>query len=220
MAEAWEECHLQDTQMSTFYKSLPVALLAVPSVKHFCQSTEFGPLALRSIMYADPGHLSIEVLTCHFRHPGRDQGLKRNFAPIMSGAINRYYYLHDPTTKNVNVLSEDIAGQAMTASLVTCFYGWKIDIVGRDMKPLKRSTIENDPLQGTVVELYGLCPEDLGLTRIQEAQTEASRTYLTREEMQEILDDHLSEIWKGKVFLKKKADAPPCTACGRKLMDE
>lgn len=220
MAEGWEERALKDSGMSTIYKMLPVALLAIPSVEHFCQSTECGPLALRPSIHKPSGHLSIKVFTYHLRHPGRHHGLKRNFAPIISGAINRYYYLYDPTAENVNASSERILGQTMTVSLVKCFSNKGFEVVGPDMKPLKESSIEKDPVQNTVVELYGLFPADLGLTPIEAAQTESDRTYVTREVMQDLLDSNLPEIWKGKVFLKSKAEAPPCTACGRKLMDE
>ena len=225
LAEGWKERALKDPGVTTVYKVLPVTLLAIPTVEHFCQSTEFGPLALRPIIYRPSGHLSIKIFTFHLRHPGRNQGLKRNFAPIVSGAINRYYYLHDPNiirpgADNVNVPSERTAGQAMTVSLAQCFSGTDYDVVGPDMKPLVGTSIEKDPVRNTVVELYGLCPADLGLSPTEEAQTELTRTYVTREVMQDILDSNLPEIWKGKVSLKSKADAPPCTACGRKLMDD
>jgi len=88
------------------------------------------------------------------------------------------------------------------------------------MKPLKRSENDKLPVQDTVIELYGLRPADFGLTPAEQAQTAANRTYGTREVMQEVFDSHVPEIWKGKVFFKSKADAPPCTACGRKLIDE
>lgn len=117
LAEGWEKRVLKDPGVTTVYKVLPVTLLAIPSVEHFCTS------------------------------------------------------------------------------------------------------VEEDPLRNTVIELYDFCPADIGLTLIEEAQTEADRTYITREEMQVILEIRLPEIWKGKVSMKSKADAPPCTACGRKLMD-
>jgi hypothetical protein len=137
MAEGWEERALKGSGMSTIYKMLPVALLAIPSVEHFCQSTECGPLALRPSIHKPSGHLSIKIFTYHLRHPGRHHGLKRNFAPIISGAINRYYYLYDPTAENVNASSERILGQTMTVSLVKCFSNKGFEVVGPDMKPLK-----------------------------------------------------------------------------------
>jgi len=207
--------------MSTFYRTLPVALLAVPSMENFCQSTESGPLALRPFMYTTSGHLSIKIFTFHLRHPDRCEGLKRNFAPIVIGAINRYYYVHDPTVVNVYVYNWPTPGEAVAVSLVEYFCKSEyFDLVGLDMKPLKRSEIDKFPVRNTVIELYGLCPVDFALTPAEQAQTAADRTYATREVMQEIFDNHVLEMWKGKVLFKNKADAPPCTACGRKLMDE
>jgi hypothetical protein len=139
MAEGWEESALKDPSMSPCYKMLPLALLAIPSVEHFCQSTEFGPLALRPFMYTTSRQLSIKIFTFHLRHPDRCQGLKQNFAPIVSGAINRYYYIHDPTAENIDVNSHATPGQAVAVSLVKYFSKSQFDLVGSDMKPLERS---------------------------------------------------------------------------------
>jgi len=241
-AEEWEKRALDGTGIPIF-KDLPISLLEIPSVEHFCQSNEFGPLALMPNFIAPSGMSTLKVFTCHLQHPGRQAGLKSMFAPVIMGSTKRYYYVYDPIVDkddppraSTYLQGQSIAGEEMLITLSLPFRKVGSEVVGsikgmniqlpsdhefsklsNESKAAQFPSDRNPIDESTIVEIYGLCPSDLGPIPGMTVHDPAYRRIPPIEELQDMLDEQLPEIWRGKVFLKSKADAPPCTACGRLL---
>jgi hypothetical protein len=208
-------------------KTLPHALLDLPTVKHYCQAVAYGPLSLpnrtikpktRIISYTL--HQRGTPMFCSCVDCFEDHS-----PPIILGAINRYYCDGDrliPSSINPHhypqfseylkpVLAMFARPDVIIADPET---GTPIPFQGR---------INSKSHKGTTVEIYDYFRTvDIGfrtLSDIHEAMSKRSPTYgsLSPQSLsffQESLDQALPEIWRGKVKLKNREEAPSCQACG------
>jgi hypothetical protein len=199
--------HLQHHIVDQYFNIawLPTALLNLPTVQHYCQSSMLGPLAIRNSGYRPT--YPPKIVTYHYRHPyGFWDPNKR--PPIVFGSINRFM------SPNPFVVSIPGGGDLrmvgglrevflplldMLDFLVPVSFQKGDDIISRYLDD--ESQIDSTII-GTVLELYKFI-ELRG--RGSSAENLAS--------LQKALDAVLGP-WTGKVILKDKSECPPCSACG------
>jgi len=206
----------------SFYhaKVLPHILLGSPSVGYFCQSTDCGPLALAPVVI-EPLTL-LKGFTYHSVHPGPMCGFITELG-IVVGATNRYYFMHGLPL----VASDRRSGQhgynggdeVMLGGLVAAFHVFENVLLSSNSGHAQRVAFDMVSIKDTVVELYDIFRSDDDPDSGQKAHIRTGKPSPPLSELQKSLDNQLPELWKGKVVLKRKEDAPPCTACGLVLMD-
>jgi hypothetical protein len=197
---------------------LPVFLLALPNVEHYCQTSMLGPLAITNSTHK-PTHPP-KIATFHCLHPFGFWDMEK-LPPVVLGSTNRYM---SPTCKTFNTLGDDLdmddalyeAFKPLIGMLFAGGYGYV-----QEGDHVRSRQILTEEIDGTVVEVYNFIQHQnirtMGMTRTAAGQwssinrTAAPSSDLAR--LQESLDS-LIGAWKGKVFLKNKADCPPCSACG------
>jgi hypothetical protein len=209
------------------FEGIPRYFLGHSTIEHICQSVDSGPLALSALIYKPATPL--KVYTYHVRYPPDACVCGQEVAPIIVGAINRYYFVNAFTVNESQAKIWSRSRQrikfligAILKSLTS-----RQMIVSTHTFGSYREYIHRVPLDDTVIELYDYIRfvrpirEDDNCFEIRRGYTaRACRAAQPLTRIQTELDDSLPEHWKGKVFLKDREDAPPCTACGFDLMAE
>lgn len=204
---------------------LPQILIDLPSVQHYCQSDVYGPLAL--IPLALKCSSPPTIFTHHPRPIMPMCYCPMVMPPIVIGCINRYYF-GSPFTV--------IEGESLDSGSVKGLLGpilYPLEIrenvcmveYRKEPKPVNEEQVS---FTGTRLEFYdyirvvsladddpfppfwrtlGYCPR-------------ACRPSQSLSFFQKELDKALPRKWKGRIVLKNREDAPPCSACGLDLMKE
>jgi hypothetical protein len=222
------EQEMIDTYKLDNAKGIPQILLGLPSVEHLCQSVELGPLALSAVIYKPLTPL--KVFTYHVRYPPHACVCAQEVAPIIVGAINRYYFVNAFTVNDddVKVWSRWPAErQLLIGALIQAFELRRSVVLTPNMEESERVGLNSVPLDDTVIELYDYIRfvertvDDQDPFTVKRGYTHrACRPAQPLLDMQRALDNALPQRWKGKVLLKDREEAPPCTACGLDLMEE
>jgi hypothetical protein len=193
-------------------RPIPHYLVGLKSVKHYCQSSRLGPLALKHSNTRPAS--SPEIVTHHLHEEigPRDMHLP----PIVIGSVNRYIFQAPPqivTYKgNGDTLPYGIVGpiiEALYESLTDQKQALLLHSDGFQFVPL-----EDIPLDTTTIEVYGYCKHvdfDEAVDRSSDQDSAPSNLRGIQVELDGILD----ERWKGKIVLKNREDAPSCSACGK-----
>ena len=219
-------------------RSLPLALLDLPTVQHYCQGVAHGPLALskRLIKTKTP----LKTYTRHTR------GVDDMFCtcavdvacnetcqqpPIVLGAINRYYCVNTrPYRHYFQIVADDSPLDIFWEPVLAMFTRPGIVFADRDTgRPLiLLDDIPKSALEGTTVEIYSFV-RTMDVDNLKGHPTIVARDQRmlqgiqppqSLERHQRALDRGLPEVWKGKVRLFNREDAPPCAACGFDLEGE
>jgi len=189
---------------------IPLLLASLPSVKHYCQQSPIGLLALpnRILKIEHPP----EIVTVH--HPGLfvETGALW-LPPIVLGATNRYM------CNGINLLlSSDKPGTILPPEDIAHYLEPlkvmlnEIPVLHVESNESKTVPFDSVSLKDTKVEIYDyirhctVSGPGLDINTIKRHPTDLSR-------VQSILDEKIGR-WKGKVFLKNREDCPPCSACG------
>jgi hypothetical protein len=183
--------------------SLPIRLVCLPSVKHYCQSTMLGPLTLggTTIKPNDPP----KVATFHTQH-NHLWGDVNVLPPIIIGAVNRYM----SPTRRLHSFTSDLAMTAGTAQMFTPLLNFfAARPIGIETNGYLDDVAEDRiSFAGTSIELYNFIDYYPGPDSDPDL-TAADRLAM----VQKFVDKYLGK-WKGRVVFKEKADCPPCSACG------
>ena len=188
---------------------VPLLLANLPSVKHYCQFSPVGPLALpnQTLQIEHPP----EVVTIH--RPGLYSDLGPAWRPpIVFGSTNRLM------CNGTNVcLSNDAPGATVPIENIARFLAPLEEMLG-EITVLRAGVNQHTlissssvPLENTKIEIYDYI-RHFTFSGAADIQTADSRpTDLSQ--IQAILDARIGR-WKGKVFLKNREDWPLCSACG------
>lgn len=213
-------------------KRLPLALLGIPTVRHYCQGVSYGPLALpKSFIQSKP---ALKIYTHHNRGGapmfcacpigmGCTEACQQ--PPIILWAINRYYCIRPYVDKyHFEFVADESNVESLFGRDIGMFTRPGIVVANDDTGvPLYViGDIPDSAYEGTTVEFYNFVrPIDVDnlqkppkivakdqrmLSGIQPPQSLAR--------YQRAIDRMLPEVWKGKVKLFNREDAPPCSACG------
>jgi hypothetical protein len=192
-------------------RPIPHHLVALKSVKHYCQSSRSGPLALKH-NYTRP-LTSPETVTYHLPEEVGEEDM--HLPPIVIGSVNRYIF-QDPRViigaGNGDTIPNDIIGpivEDLDESLTDENQGLLLHSNGFQVVPLGEI-----PLDTTTIEVYNYCIHvdlDGHIARSTGREFEPSNL----KGIQAALDGILNERWKGKIVLKNREDATSCSACGK-----
>jgi len=168
---------------------LPNVLLRIPSVKHYCQSSLLGPLAIHNLphLVTHPP----EVVTFH--NP-----------PSWAGLSMEVYYPIAPTILYM-VGNEDIDPTELVLSAFQDIMELLEplgQVVSYEKDTIGPAKFEDSMTAGTTLEFYNFI-------HLEGTGTRTERTV----KLQKVLDS-VAGLWAGKVFIKAKEDCPPCSACG------
>jgi hypothetical protein len=188
---------------------IPLFLANLPSVKHYCQFSPVGPLALpnQTLQIEHPP----QIVTIH--HPGLISDLGPAWRPaIVLGSTNRlmcngtHFYL-----------SSDMPGANIPAENIVRYLGpleemlSENPVLGLDVNQHTTVPFNSVSIENTKIEIYDYI-RHCTFSGVADIQTADSRpTDLSQ--LQSILDARIGR-WKGKVLLKNREDCPPCSACG------
>jgi hypothetical protein len=192
-------------------RPIPHYLVGLDSVKHYCQSSRLGPLALKH-NYTRP-LTSPETVTYHLPEEVGEEDM--HLPPIVIGSVNRYIFQTPRViigAGNGDTIPNEIVGQIvedLDESLTDENQGLFLHSNDFQVVPL-----EDIPLDTTTIEVYNYCIHvdlDGHVARSTGRDFEPSNL----KGIQAALDGILDERWKGKIVLKNREDAPSCSACGK-----
>jgi len=179
---------------------LPETLLRMSGVKHYCQSSLLGPLAIHRHPHkvAPPP----EIITFH--NPPHLASLEMNtYYPIVLGSVNRYMSIAPTMLYILGHGDIDPAGEILSAfEDVMKSLKHPVQVVCYEKNSIGPAEFEESMMAGTTLEFYNFI-------QLESRGTQTERTA----KLQKVLDS-VAGIWTGKVFIKTKEDCPPCSACG------
>jgi hypothetical protein len=188
---------------------IPLFLANLPSVKHYCQFSPVGPLALpnQTLQLEHPP----EFVTIH--RPGLFSELGPAWRPpIVLGSTNRLMcnganWCLSSVAFGATVPLENIARYLQPLEEMLS----EITVLSARVKQQTSILSNSVPIDNTKIEIYNYIRHCTfsGAADIQTA--DCRPTDLSQ--IQAILDARIGR-WKGKVFLKNREDCPPCSACG------
>jgi hypothetical protein len=200
----------------------PHFLLGHPSVKHYCQTTQAGPLALSGnvIKLINPP----EIVTYHLNQDILSPSLYMHLLPVVMGSVNRYIFdspscvitdIPPTATRTVEGLlaNEFEAIEYMLRARQECLYLYPSGFDYMRMDNEKVCSLET-----TSIELYN-CIDYIWLGKDDYSDMSIPppspvRIDLTPIETMLNEDERLGP-WKGRVHLKNIGECPPCSACGK-----
>lgn len=222
-AQAMYSCDFENTG-----KVLSHALIDLPTIKDYCQTVAYGPLALPNKIIKVKS--SLQTFTYHLRGAGTfsrcPTAQQIRSPPIIIGAMNRYFcqlavhasYPLDRATDDELVahLEPIIAMFNRPAHTADSTTGESIDYNG-----------DINAFRGTKVEIYDYIRtvdkaklDSSGRACLDPTEVVAALPPQSLSFLQGTLDEALPEQWKGKVVFKNREDAPLCPACGLSLQEE
>lgn len=204
-----------------YNRKLAEVLIDQPTVRHYCQSIQVGPLSLPSGLLAVTSPLKTFT---HHAVPGH--GPSPHFGglpPVIIGAVNRYHFSCNHTLVSMDGIDPEISAKELYAILVMVMHMFQPTHL-RSAKGRKTcgSFITPEEAHETTIEIYDFIRhvqihpplvkppfpyfngKALGL---------ADRPAESLESIQESLDSYMDSMWKGRVLLKNREEALPCEAC-------
>lgn len=213
--------------VSMHNRSAAHLLLGLPSVEHFCQYYKSGPLSLSGEIIK----LQHPLKTFHYHartnsphslalEPEPEQ------PPIIIGATNRYFF--DKTTyafAGSHVATDGRHQCELLHAVLDMLCPRRTRVLVSGLFYARSSTLDQVDLTGTVIEIYELVRLVNKTHHTETEVTARSSKYWARPpqslaELQSALDAHIHPAWRGKVFLRYREDAPPCSACGFDINEE
>lgn len=188
---------------------IPLFFLGLPSVKHFCETTPTGPLALPCDTIAIPN--PPEIVTIHPRAMLHGTGPVW-LPPIVLGATNRLVFRSAMVAASLTDSGEDILFVDLMPEFYTLFTILDRPILDCNIVDRRTSSSRPISLDNTKIELYGYI-RHRNETKLTGDPDLDSALPSDLSHIQAMFDDNLGR-WKGKVELKNREDCPPCSACG------
>jgi hypothetical protein len=195
-------------EFDIFTRSLPLSpiplfLANLPNVKHYCQWTPTGPLALptRIIKMDNPP----DIVTIHYPHMLEDWG-PQWLPPIVLGTTNRYMF------RSNNAACSRDNGESMSFDQLAYFVAPMMTMLGpHPVLHIKSDghmyiPFDSVSLKNTRLEMYDYIRHRNFLDESDDPPSDLTH-------IQRLFDERIGR-WKGKVFLKNREDCPPCSACG------
>jgi len=190
---------------------LPLFLLDLPSVQHYCQTTPTGPLALPNAMIdiTNPP----KIVTIHPLVMLSESGPKW-LPPIVIGSINRLMFNGNAMILSQTDSGEDLSFEDVEEALIPVYAMLERPVIkathnGPDWEFTTSSLAS---FGDTKIELYDFLRQSNRADDTQDPKHGGKRPS-NMAHVQSLFEERLGG-WKGKVFLKNKEDCPPCSACG------
>jgi hypothetical protein len=204
------------SEFTTFAKRLepaplPLFLLDLPSVQHYCQRLPTGPLAL-------PNHvIKIDnppaIVTIHTAKMLSKDGLIW-LPPIVLGTTNRYMFLCEDT-----LLCSIHAGEVKIAARVAqALHRLQIMFAERPVLHVKNDSqyeylpFHSAALDDTRVEIYDYI-RCFKFAEVMNPFPKSTDPPMDLAPIESMFNQRIGR-WNGKVFLKTSSECPPCSACG------
>jgi hypothetical protein len=200
-------------------RKLANALIDLPTVRHYCQSFQVGPLSLPSGLLAVKSPL--ETFTYHAvpghgpsPHPG-------GMPPVILGAVNRYYFSCNHTLVSMDGVNFNVSAQELYGILIMIIQMFQPTYM-KPRKTVSGKHISTKDIRNTTIELYDFIrhvrihPPEVKLAFPHtngKAMGLADRPAESLEHLQDTLDSYVDEEWRGRVVLKNREEASPCQAC-------
>ena len=183
---------------------IPSFLASLPSVKHYCQCSPTGPLAL-------PNHIikidnPPDIVTFHPPYMLEQCG-PQWLPPIILGATNRYIFNRNGMTGTTTDTGEGLDYDSL-APFMSPLVAMLLDRMVLDVSSDTHhyGTFGSVSLDKTTIEVYDYIRHfNLSDTR---KDPPSDLRHIQRK-----FEETIGR-WKGKVFLKNREDCPPCSACG------
>ena len=184
---------------------LPEALLRIPSVKHYCQSSLLGSLAIPNApLKVTPRQ---DIVTLH-NFPRSAELIEALCYPMVLGSVNRYvssapHILHmldgefHSTATDFRDATREIFDLLERPEMILSYEG----ITTRPIE------FKDSMMEGTTLEIYNFI-------RLEGTGTQAEGLTKLQSSLDDMAGGSIPGFWKGKVFIKAKEDCPPCSACG------
>ena len=190
---------------------VPLFLLDLPSIQHYCQRLPTGPFAL-------PNHvIKIDnppaIVTIHTPKMLSKDGLIW-LPPIVLGATNRYMF----RCEDELLCSIDAAEDKIADSVAQVLHRLQVMLGERPVLNVKNDTdfeylsFPSVSLANTRIEIYNYI-RYFNFVDVMDPFPKATDQPLDLAPIQSIFNERIGR-WKGKVFLKNSAECPPCSACG------
>lgn len=202
-----------------YNRKLANALIDLPTVRHYCQSIQVGPLSLPSGILDVKSPL--ETFTYH-AVPGH--GPSPHFGgmpPVILGAVNRYYFSCNHTLVSMDGINYNASAQELYGLLIMVIQMFQPTYI-KGRKTVGGTRITSHQIRETTIELYDYIrhvriqpPEvKLAFPHINgKAMGLADRPAESLKTLQDKLDSYVDDDWRGRVVLKNREDASPCRAC-------
>lgn len=197
-----------------YTQDLPLALVGLPSVRHYCQSLQVGPLALPAAILEVKAPL--ETFTYHAVPGHGPTPYPNGMPPVIIGAINRYHF-----SCNHVVVSMDGQTPLIDYEEVKRIMVMILSLVKRQLVTTLNET-EVEGFEGTYLEFYDLIrhvqiqPPEVGLEYPffgSRARWLADRPSKCLGAFQSMFN-HEFGPWRDRIVFKNREDAPLCPACG------
>ena len=190
---------------------VPLFLLGLPSVQHYCQRLPTGPFAL-------PNHvIKVDsppaIVTIHTPKMLSKDGLIW-LPPIVLGATNRYMFRCEDTLLCSIHAEED----KMTSRIPQVLHRLQVMLSERPVLHIKNDTdfeylsFASVSLDNTRIEVYDYI-RYFKFASIESPFPKPTDRLLDLAPIETMFNEKIGR-WKGKVFLKNKTECPPCSACG------
>lgn len=207
---------LSQFEIDTFAKHfgpppVPLYLIDLPRVDHYCQRLPIGPLALphHVIKVANPP----AIVTIHTADMLNENGLAW-LPPIVLGTTNRYMI----RCAN-HLLCSNKAGEDKLATRVPkVLHILKYLLADRPVLHINSDDqfellpFSSFSLDNTRIEIYDYI-RYFKFNSIMDPFPKSNDSPLDLAPIQSIFNENIGR-WKGKVFLKNRNECPPCSACG------
>ena len=205
-------------------KGLADVLIRNPSVKHFCQSSILGPLAMSGALYK-PLHTPVTVTY----HIGQSPYIWQwgETIPVVLGTTNRYICANPVKFATLSSSKTSDIDDQWLGPLNPLIRMLTLDnkiVRERAKNVLEEVPLESALLEGTTVELYNLV-SDMVMAPLPPAQLAEHRrlgtwatpdlkplTLEVRQALAKRLDARIGP-WKGRVVFRNADEIPLCPAC-------
>jgi hypothetical protein len=206
---------------------LPLSLLSLPSVEHYCQTSAMGPLSLsdKIVRPLNPP----KVVTSHYALPETPWPCY-TFEPIVLGAINRYIYCASLRVGTPYPLTADLITSESSSMLEgIAFFLMSRHKVIQEIEPTPRDIgkagipftrdvpFDKVSLEGTYIEIYNMFRNFEDDQTISDEDSKHAKSWPLAPDVCEALEklgDGFWGRWKGRVKIRNKEDIPDCPACG------
>lgn len=213
-----------------YHQTIPLALLSLPTVRHYCQSVQVGPLALPSQLQEVKAPL--ETFTYHAVPGHGPSHFINGLPPIILGAVNRYHFYSNHVVVSMDgqtPLIEEEEIKRIMMIVVAMVKRNSLPVVTNPMSEDQYIKLPTPDISGTSIEFYDLVrhvqihPPEIGLDYPflgNGARWLADRPSKCLGVFQSLITESNFGAWSDKTILKHREDAPPCAACGLDQMEE
>jgi hypothetical protein len=205
-------------------KLTPHFLVALPNVKNACQSTLFGPLSLVACFYTMSNPPMI--FNYHAKLPPLSCTCDAVLGPIILGTTNRLFfgclYCVDKFPPSAWRNTRDLVSMR---AILQRFDAVQVIDLGNPDSSVVTAPLDQVDIGNTKVELYDYIRITNPISgdphqNFRGCTLHACRPATSLRSYQQLLDQQLPEKWRGRVILKHREEAPPCTACGLDIKEQ